>query len=187
MAAVRNDTTSRRLTPRRLSPWAKALIVVAVVVVAIAGVVTWQRAHPAIDAHGIPVVPSYAYMRAQPLSHLTYPGARLVQRFGGGESRPFLASQTNVAFAGGIYLAKASPTQIYAWYRSQMLARHWSVYKPLGATTFLSDQGYTLPPRQSLVIAMDDPSALHSTLGYPIPTGGTLFEYNYLIAPVAGG
>ncbi len=125
------------------------------------------------------------FVRSRPEGVLTYPGAETVWPFWGGERSNFPDSGTTSAFAGAVLASPDSPDQIYAWYRQWLTARGWTSTPFLRASGQPSIQGYARGPRERFSVAMDDPQSITRTLGRSVPANRTIFEYRYMIAPVA--
>jgi len=69
---------------------------------------------------------TYSDLLSHPESHLFYPGSRVVTRSGGGEHSGLdtgrIPASTTV-----VLVTDAPMTQIYAWYRSHLVATGWAL------------------------------------------------------------
>ena len=162
----------------------------ALVVVVLAATTLTKTNHPPpkppvrLDAQGLPIGPvSYNFVRSRPDARLFYPGSKLFQPVGSGQtSDPFAGVSS--ADAGGILTTPDSPDQVYAWYRTLLTGQGWGAPVELargGSET--SAQGYYRGRREAITIGIDDPTLLPGALGHPVPQGVTIYEYRYFINP----
>jgi hypothetical protein len=136
------------------------------------------------DAAGFPLGPvSEAFVRARPEAQLAYPGASTVWPFWSGETSNVPESGRSSAFAGAVLATPDAPEQIYAWYERWLTEHGWARTRFLRAAGQPSIQGYARGQREVFSVGMDEPHALEETLGRPLPSDQTIFEYRYMVAP----
>ncbi len=139
------------------------------------------------DKNGVPNgYLSYSWMNKQPLSHLYYPGSKVVIHVGGGGN-----VGANPALAGALLVSNATGAEIYSWYTKKLASMGWK----FGNDNGCPDWAVTCPQyyhaghghRELFVIAIDDPTS--DPFGIPpskIPPACTVYDMSYQIFSPGG-
>lgn len=142
-----------------------------------------------VDQYGLPRgTVSWDYVSGREESHLMYPDARVVYRFGSGEVRGATPEESSSAHVGELGQTTDPATSVFDWYHTQLLRRG---YKPFELAATLSNwetaQGYVRSGgREHFVVAIDKRSTMSEVIGRTLPSGGIIVEFDYSISRPAG-
>ncbi len=138
---------------------------------------------PKYDRYGIPLGPiSYHYVEKNPLSHLYYPGSKVLYLLSNGSSD---GPNSGPAYAGAVLTSNATGEQIYSWYIKKLKSMGWSFASDNGcATTQVTCPQFTLvhgSPRTIFTVAIDRPTLLRYVIPRSPPPACTVYEMSYEI------
>jgi len=136
------------------------------------------------DANGLPLgIVTVRDLERHPEATLYYPGASVLAHGGTPEVDPLVGSR-GLALMSSILVAPDRADGVYAWYDDWLLARGWRHGQVLRSTAELSVRSWNRGSREFVDVGILDAARMQRVYGNQIPSGQTLIETRYGIAPV---
>ena len=130
------------------------------------------RPSRAADASGLPT--GRAITRADlvrlPASRLRYPGSKVLELVGGDQTPNGDPEDPDPAYVGAVLTAKATPEQLYAWYRSVLERRGFAPATDLRPADETSGQAWHFHHRLQLQVGVLDPALLRTDRDITAPS-----------------
>jgi len=165
------------------------IIFAGTLILAAAAILGWRHSQPAtpLDTAWPPArAVTGSEIAARPEGHLVYPNAEVF-------ARPLSNEHTSGfglsnSYAGTTFFTKDTPDQVYAWYKTWLLAHGWQLhYSGYGSgPPEISTAQYLRGTREVFTVGIEDPKLLGAFTGGKWPSDRTIVMVHYTIMPYTG-
>jgi hypothetical protein len=143
-----------------------------------------QGSAQAVDSSGLPTnrPVTEGDLQAFEVTHLVYPGSRLLTRVGADQTPTRPGEEPNPAYIGAILVATATSTQLYAWYDRQLTAKGYEPAPDYRLSSESSGQAWQIHKRLQVQVGVFTPAGVPpAAAGEQNPAGPGQIVYEALL------